>query len=93
MSALALKGSALIDYTAMAEGKRVRLPRGQVRQCPQCKRRGLRLVFSHRRGRYEIAYWHTSAQDVKGFAPLLLDGCTIRARSLSELPPGERSPR
>ncbi len=93
MNAPTLKPLADVDYTAMSEGRRVRLPRGEIRCCPRCGRRGLRLVFSHRRGRYEIAYWHSARKDAPGFAPLMEDGCTIRAFSLKELPPGERSPK
>lgn len=79
-----------VDFTDMRIGARVRLPRGTVGECPRCGRRGLRLVFSWRPGRYEIAYWHMAVKDVPGFAPLLVDGCTIRASKKSELPKTER---
>lgn len=81
-----------VDYTAMPVGKRVRSPRGEIRVCPRCGRRGLRQVFSHRRGRYRISYDHTAVRDAPGFAPLLIDGCSIAATKLAELPATEREP-
>lgn len=81
-----------LDYTKMPIGHRVRLPKGVVAVCPKCRRHGLRLVFSFRRGSYKIAYWHTAVKDHVGFAPLLVEGCMIEAATLTALPRSEREP-
>lgn len=90
MSAAANVQPRDIDYTTMDLGKRTRLPRGEIRVCPKCRRRGLRLVFAFRRGRYEISYWHTAVHDAPGFAPLCGEACSIRAATLAGLPASER---
>jgi len=82
-----------IDYTKMEIGQRVRLPKGVIALCPKCRRHGLRLVFSFRRGSYKIAYWHSAVKDHAGFAPLLVEGCTVEAATLTALPASEREKR
>lgn len=79
-----------IDYTAMPLGKQVRLPKGEIAVCTECGRHGLRLVYSARRGKYDIAYWHESLKEHVGFAPTLTEGCSIKAPRLAELPKAER---
>jgi len=80
-----------VDYSAMEVGTRVRLPKGEIAVCPICGKPGLRGVYSFRRGRYRIGYTHTAVHDAAGFAPLMIDGCSIAASKLSELPASERA--
>lgn len=74
-----------VDYTARPLGTRVRLPAGRIVECP-CGKRGLALVYSARRGKYDVAIWHSAIKDEAGFAPLRDEGCDFRATTARELP-------
>lgn len=74
-----------VDYTVMPVGKNIRMPKGTISICPKCRKPGLELIYSNRRGRYEVAYWHLALKDFTNMPPRLVSGCSIVTSSKNAL--------
>lgn len=79
-----------VDYTSIPSGSRRRRPPGVIHECPKCGRNGLRLVFSWRKGRYQVSYHHKGVQTGPREAPIISEMCSVNSRTLRGLPLPER---
>lgn len=78
-----------MDFTGLPSGKRFRIPRGLIHECTKCGEQGLRRVYSWRRGRYHVSYWHTATKIAPGHA-VCACACRVDATALNKLPKEER---